>query len=102
MEPSRTTGGNTPNEKNWPLTPHPTTITPNLTYGQKAVGLTFNPSNDQTVQRIKELYAEIIDLLMTIPCGPTSERTRLVKIAITEAQTAQMWAVKAETWFDKE
>ena len=32
-----------------------------LTYGQKAVGLTFNPSNNPKVQEIKELYAKIID-----------------------------------------
>lgn len=70
-----------------------------LTYGEKAVGLTFNPSNDPKVQEVKELYAKIIDLMGTVPCetGP-SEKMRLIKIAITEAQTAQMWAVKAITW----
>lgn len=69
-----------------------------LTYGQMAVGLTFNPSNDPNVQRIKEQYASIIDQLndMKIP-GPF-ERNRLISIAIKEAQTAQMWAVKAITW----
>jgi len=75
---------------------------PVLSYGQKAVGLNFNPSNDPTVQRIKECYAEIIDIINQIPCGQPSERMRLIKIAITEAQTAQMWAVKAATWQDKE
>lgn len=73
-----------------------------LTYGQKAVGLNFNPSNDPTVQNIKVLYAEVIDTLMAIPCGDPSERQRLIKEAITQAQTAQMWAVKAATWSDKE
>lgn len=34
-----------------------------LTYGEKAVGLTFNPSNYPTVQKIKECYAEIIDMM---------------------------------------
>jgi hypothetical protein len=29
-----------------------------------------------------------------------SERSRLASVAITEAQTAQMWAVKAITWKD--
>lgn len=33
-----------------------------LTYGQQAVGLTFNPSGNEKVQKVKELYAEIIDL----------------------------------------
>ena len=32
-----------------------------MTYGEKAVGLNFNPSGDWKVRRIKELYAEIID-----------------------------------------
>lgn len=70
-----------------------------LTYGGRAVGLTFNPSNDSKVQEIKELYANIIDLLNNLPveAGP-SEKMRLIKIAITEAQGAQMWAVKAITW----
>lgn len=70
-----------------------------LTYGEKAVGLTFNPSNDPIVQKLKELYAEIIDTVNSLPCEANpSEKMRLIKIAITEAQTAQMWAVKAATW----
>lgn len=75
-------------------------IDPTPTYGQKAVGLTFNPSGDPLVQRVKELYAEIIDLVNNSIVAVPSERTRLAKIAITEAQTAQMWAVKAFTWKD--
>lgn len=75
--------------------------TKELTYGQKAVGLNFNPGNDPVVQKIKELYAEIIDLIgsLTVDTNP-SEKMRLIKIAITECQTAQMWAVKAATWKD--
>jgi hypothetical protein len=34
-----------------------------LTFGEKLVGLTFNPSGDQKVQRAKELCAELADLL---------------------------------------
>ncbi len=71
-----------------------------LTYGQKAVGLTFNPSNDPKVQKVKELYAEIIDLCNELKGAVPSERARLASVAITEAQTAQMWAVKAVTWKD--
>lgn len=73
-----------------------------LSFGQKAVGLTFNPSNDQTVQKVKELYAEIIDLCKQaqLTGDVPSERARLFSIAITEAQGAQMWAVKAATWKD--
>ena len=71
------------------------------TYGQKAVGLTFNPSGNPEVQRIKELYAEIIDLCYGARLASTSpEQKRLFSVAITESQTAQMWAVKALTWSD--
>lgn len=70
-----------------------------MTYGEKAVGLTFNPSNDENVQKIKEKYAEIIDLCNTLRTGAgQGEKGRLLSVAITEAQTAQMWAVKGVTW----
>lgn len=72
-----------------------------LSFGQKAVGLTFNPSNDPTVQKLKELYAEIIDLCdQARTVHGRNENARLFSIAITEAQGAQMWAVKAATWKD--
>lgn len=72
-----------------------------LTFGEKAVGLTFNPSNDPEVQAAKEDYARIIDRLNNLR-GSTesSEVKRLCSAAITEAQGAQMWAVKAQTWRD--
>lgn len=69
-----------------------------LIYGEKAVGLTFNPSNDTNVQTLKVGYAAIIDLLNNMLTPDQSEQNRLIKIAITEAQTAQMWAVKAVTY----
>ena len=72
-----------------------------MTYGEKAVGLTFNPGGIEEVHRIKTLYAAIIDEMVALIQVTTSgEATRLAKIAITEAQGAQMWAVKAATWKD--
>jgi len=73
------------------------------TYGEKAVGLTFNPSNNGDVDNLKRMYADIIDHLDDfrkgyIARGDNPEMVRLCSIAITEAQTAQMWAVKAVTW----
>lgn len=70
-----------------------------MSYGEKAVGLDFNPSGDEKVKRLKALYAEIIDICNDSR-GGAGERPRLWSIAITEAQTAQMWAVKAATWRD--
>lgn len=76
-----------------------------LTFGEKAVGLTFNPSNDSDVQAIKVAFAKVIDICNDMRSAPlkdgqtdNKERNRMASIAITEAQTAQMWAVKATTW----
>ena len=68
-----------------------------LTYGEKAVGLTFNPSGDAKVQEVKELYAKIIDLLNDARGLDRNEKARLLSVAITEAQGAEMWAVKGIT-----
>ena len=74
---------------------------PEMTYGEKAVGLNFNPIGDAGVKRIKELYAEIIDTMDNLrDSEATPEQKRLASVAITEAQTAQMRAVKALTWRD--
>lgn len=76
-------------------------FTPELTYGQKAVGVTFNPSQDPDVAAIKAAYAAIIDQMNYLRANAvSSEVKRLCSIAITEAQGAQMWAVKAITWKD--
>ena len=73
--------------------------TDNQTYGEKMVGLAFNPSGDADVITLKEHYAQVIDHLNTIrETTEDSETKRLCSIAITEAQGAQMWAVKAATW----
>lgn len=70
-----------------------------LTYGEKAVGLNFNHSNDPVVQSIKIRYANAIDELDYLRSySEDGEQKRLLSIAITETQAAQMWAVKAATW----
>jgi hypothetical protein len=69
------------------------------TFGERAVGLSFNPSGDDMVTHLKSEVAEFIDT-----CAAQREKAtepevkRMYSIAITEAQTAQMWAVKAATW----
>lgn len=70
-----------------------------LTYGERAVGLTFNPGSNEAVHEIKAAYAKVIDRLYEArEAAEDGEQKRLFSIAITEAQTAQMWAVKAVTW----
>ncbi len=70
-----------------------------MTFGEKAVGLTFNPSNDDAVAKCKAEFAAVIDRMDLLRAkAENAEIKRMASIAITEAQTAQMWAVKAITW----
>lgn len=71
-----------------------------LTFGEKAVGLTFNPSGNEKVQRLKELYAEVIDILTDgdLDNGASDLSGRICGRAINDAIGAQMWAVKAVTF----
>ena len=69
-----------------------------LTFGEKAMGVRFNPSGDERVATLKALYAEIADILNEDRGENRDERARLASVAITEAQGAQMWAVKAITY----
>lgn len=79
------------------------TPTREMTFGEKAVGLKFNPSGDSKVDELKKAAAKFIDLCDELRkydgAGYDSgEVKRMASVAITEAQTAQMWAVKAATW----
>jgi len=62
-------------------------VTRELTYGEKAVGLNFNPSKDSKVDQLKKAYADIIDSINDIRNSVSDpEVKRLASIAITEAQ----------------
>lgn len=70
------------------------------TFGEERVNLSFNPSENELVTKVKKLYAEILDtlFLVQVPEGVESgEKVRLLKIAMTEAEGAALWAVKAIT-----
>jgi hypothetical protein len=73
-----------------------------ITFGEKACGVSFNPGGDPDVDAIKKAFAAIVDDLhdRRLKAGVLGhvETQRMLSIAITEAQTAQMWAVKAVTW----
>jgi len=70
-----------------------------LTYGQRMVGVSFNPSGNALVDAVKQGYANVIDDMANLrEQTDDQEKKRLCSIAITEAQSAQMWAVKAITW----
>lgn len=69
------------------------------TFGQKAVGLSFNPSNDSLIDHFKTKFAGLIDEAHAVrETSEDPEVKRMASIAITELQTAQMWIVKAVTW----
>ena len=69
------------------------------TFGEKACGVSFNPGGNPDVDAIKRSFADIIeDLHQRFRATDNGEVKRMLSIAITEAQTAQMWAVKAVTW----
>jgi hypothetical protein len=70
-----------------------------FTFGEKACGVSFNPGGDPSVAQIKADFAALVDNLhnMREVCN-NGEKARMLSLAITEVQTAQMWAVKAVTW----
>lgn len=74
---------------------------PILSFGQKAVGITFNPSNENAVDRLKQICANAIDELHSVRLNSESnEVRRMCSNAITDIQSGQMWGVKAITWKD--
>nr|WP_293844214.1 hypothetical protein [uncultured Arsenicibacter sp.] len=75
--------------------------TEELTFGQKAVGLRFNPSGSDEVGQIKQTFADAIDKLNDLRKSTKSPMAHVLsEHAILQAIDAQMWAVKALTWQD--
>lgn len=82
-----------------------TQSTPQLSFGQQLVGLSFNPSGNPKVQRAKELCAELADLLNEHQENKTKndEKTsfteaQLFSHTIGEILNAQMCVVKLLTF----
>lgn len=71
------------------------------TKGEYRVGISFNPSNDDMVGKIKRAAADLIDLIEEIQSDRETERGnergRLKALAQSEIESAAMWAVKAAT-----
>ncbi len=62
-----------------------TEIKSQVTFGQKAVGISFNPSADNKVDRIKQIIANAIDEVNNLRNSTESgEMKRLASVAITE------------------
>jgi hypothetical protein len=72
------------------------------TFGERAVGLSFNPSGDPMVDGIKRSCADLIDALEKQRFdSQVPEAKRMLSLAITKVQEGQMWTVKAVTWRDE-
>lgn len=74
-----------------------------LTPGEQAVGLNFNPSNDEKVQALKLLFAQAFDIVEgAVPADDgtieTARKRKLRDAALHEIVSAQMWAVKVVTY----
>ncbi len=70
-----------------------------LTFGQKQVGVRFNPSGNPEVDIIKEISASLIDQLDVARKTTTDpDKKRLYSEAITNIETGCMFGVKAATW----
>ena len=70
---------------------------------QMARAFAFGTDEDPRLRRLRELYAEIIGILdegrgAVPPTMAGHEAGRQFSVAITHAQTAQMWAVKATSF----
>lgn len=73
-----------------------------MTKGEYRVGITFNPSSDTTVGKIKQVAADLINLIDGISMSDQdrtqfSEVARLKALAMTAIEEGAMWAVKAAT-----
>lgn len=73
-----------------------------LTFGEKAVGITFNPGGSPAVNGIKEKCAIVIDELNAqrevAKQENNGEKIAQFTLAIRAIQEGQMWGVKAATW----
>lgn len=75
------------------------------TFGEKAVGLTFNPSGDEKVHKAKQLMADALDLLKEVEeekskrgVAVTWEANVFRTNAFNKIVDAQMSLVKYITW----
>lgn len=72
------------------------------TKGEWKVGVSFNPGGHEKVNELKALAAAFIDAIDSISATFTDQEAngevgRLKSLAMTNAEDAAMWAVKAAT-----
>ena len=70
-----------------------------LTNGEKAMGIIFNPGGHEDVNTVKRMCADLYDKIEELRSKANSGgASRYYSIAITHLEIAQMEAVKAITW----
>ena len=70
-----------------------------LTFGEKAAGISFNPGGHAEVNILKRRSADLIDLCNDARAAAgRGEKGRYYSTAITYQEISQMEAVKAATW----
>lgn len=66
-----------------------------LTLGEQRCHIDFNPSSDDKIGQFKRMMADAIDYCQTeLAESSNPEAKRCFSIAMTELETAQMYAVK--------
>ena len=68
------------------------------TKGESRVRVSFNPSDDTAVSVIKQKTAELINEVDALSHSTHPEFLRLKALAMTDFESAAMWAVKAATF----
>lgn len=68
-----------------------------MTEGEYRVGVSFNPSKSPEVDSVKQRIAALVDDLAKIASDREHPGARCAAIAMTELESAAMWAVKAYT-----
>ena len=79
--------------------PQDSGVSREMTFGEKLVGLTFNPSNDDKVSKAKRLCADLADLLYEDQRNSETSELKKVLLPATYAEilNAQMNVVKVLT-----
>ncbi len=72
-----------------------TTTNKVLTLGEQRCHIAFNPSSDDKIGKFKRMMADAIDFCNDeLQISDNPEAKRCFSIAMTELETAQMYAVK--------
>jgi hypothetical protein len=69
-----------------------------MTVGEKIVGVDFNPGGHAQVTKLKDLFSQIIDIVVNSSPSKSTEGVLVREQAIGQALAAQMMAVKSVTF----